>query len=499
MRKTYMIAAAALMIGGGLGFGMAQWTAPANESNAASTKSDKREILYWVAPMDPNFKRDEPGKSPMGMDLVPVYADEAQGGDNASALRINASVVNNLGVRTASATVANLPREVETVGFVAMDENKTAHVHVRTAGWVEKLHRKAIGEQVKKGELIFELYSPELVNAQTEYLQALRLKQEGLIRASKERLMALGMTTGQIADLKKSGSVDRLIEVRAPQDGMIAELSIGEGMYVQPAKTVFSLTDLSTIWVMVDVFEGQSDWVKEGDMAVMQLPFLPGENWEGTVDYVYPMVDAKSRTVRARLVFPNPDGRLKPNMYGEVSIKAAPEENVLTIPREALIRTGKTDRVILSLAQGRFRPAEVVAGRESGDRVAILRGLEAGEEVVTSGQFLIDSEASINASFLRMLDEYDETRTTSMQHEGHDMGPAEMPVHHGMGTVNAISGKTVNLSHDPIESLGWPTMTMDMQVAPDVDLSMFEAGDRMHFQIRKTPEGPFVIIMAMKM
>ncbi|MFC4346524.1 efflux RND transporter periplasmic adaptor subunit [Kordiimonas lipolytica] len=499
MRKTLMITTATLAVGIALGYAGSQLTVPGASETAGSAKSGEREILYWVAPMDANYRRDQPGKSPMGMDLIPVYADEAGGGDDANALKISAAVVNNLGVRTAAATVADMTREIETVGYIDMDEDKTAHVHVRTAGWVEKLYRKAVGEEVRKGELIFELYSPELVNAQTEFLQAIRLKQEGLTRASQERLRALGMTDGQISDIRKSGTVKQLVEVRAPQDGVIVDLGIGEGMYIQPAKTVFSLADLSTVWVMVDVFEGQSDWVAEGQKATMQLPFLPGETWDGTVNYVYPMVDPKSRTVQVRLAFPNKDGRLKPNMYGEISIMAAPESGVLSIPREALIRTGKTDRVILALGDGRFRPAEVIAGHESGDRVGIKAGLEAGERVVTSGQFLIDSEASINSAFLRMLDAGAPMADMAMPNDDTSPSPEEVQIHHGMGTVNSIAGSTINLTHDPIQSLGWPEMTMDFTVAPEVDLSLFEPGDRMHFQLQQGEDGPFIIVSAMKM
>jgi len=407
MRKTMNIAIAALMVGGGLGYGLSMLNGGGSDgSGGTPVSTDADKPLYWVAPMDPNYRRDEAGKSPMGMDLVPIYADTASGTDS-EGLMISAAVANNIGIRTDIATISAMTREIDTVGFIVMDDNKTSHVHVRTAGWVEKLYRKSMGEQVKKGELIFELYSPELVNAQIEFVQALRLKQAGLINASRERLLALGMTSPQVSDLEASKKIKQRIEVRAPQDGVIMALAVGEGMHITPDTTVFSLADLSSVWVKVDVFEGQSEWVAQGQTAKMTLPFLPGETWEGKVDYVYPIVDAMSRTVQVRLAFNNADGRLKPNMYGEVNIGAAPLEGVITIPREALIRTGKADRVILSLGGGRYQPAEVIAGRESDDRVEIKRGLSAGETIITSGQFLIDSEASLKGAFLRMLDSGD--------------------------------------------------------------------------------------------
>ena len=491
MRKSNPIIAVALLAGAALGYFVGKPGEPASMST-----SSEREVLYWKAPMDPNYRSDKPGKSPMGMDLIPVYADE-QAVDDPNAIKISAAVVNNLGVRTEAARVEDLAREIDTVGFVSIDEDKASHVHVRTSGWVEKLYRKAIGEEVKENELIFALYSPELVNAQTEFVQALRLKQQTLVGASKERLKALGMTVQQIAGLQRTGEVKQLIEVRAPQDGVIVDLQIGEGMHVTPGKTVFSLADLSTIWVKVDVFEAQSDWVKEGQPATMTLPFLPGESWVGEVEYVYPIVDAKSRTVQVRLAFENTDGRLKPNMYGEMSIAASPVRDVVSIAREALIRTGKTDRVILAVGDGKFRPAEVLAGRESGDRVEIVKGLRPGETVVTSGQFLLDSEASINSAFLRLLESDAED-----EHAGHDMPNAEAAseVHHGMGTYNAITSEgAVNLSHEPIGSLDWPAMTMDFVVSPDVDLSNFQPGDGIHFELSRAGDGSFVITKAVKM
>jgi len=525
MRKTYIIASIALLAGTALGYYASSFSGNIVGGSAPTltAESGEKEALYWVAPMDPNFQRDTPGKSPMGMDLIPVYAGP-QGG-NEDALRIDAAVVNNIGVRSEIATVSDLFREVNTVGFLTVDETKTAHVHVRSAGWVDKLYRKAMGERVNKGELIFELYSPNLVSAQAELLQAVRLKNSGLTNAAAERLVVLGMSRSEIAELKSSGKVKERIEVRAPQDGIITMLSIGEGMHVTPGKTVFSLADLSTIWVKAEVFEGQSAWVAQGQKATMKLPFLPGETWTGVVDYVYPIVDMKSRTVQVRLAFDNADGRLKPNMYGEISLAAKPVKNALSIPREALIRTGKTDRVILSLGDGRFRPAEVVAGLESGGRVEIKAGLKAGEEVVTSGQFLIDSEASLSGAFLRMLEsnmlegeiadmtdmagmdkspgldaEPDMGSELAMSSEPSVNSEIETELHHGMGTVVAFNDDgTVTLEHGPIASLDWPDMTMDFKVASDVDLSVFTEGDRMHFTLRQSPEGPYVIITAMIM
>lgn len=399
MNKRMIMAVSLLLTGLVAGYSVGRFQS--DEPVTAGAGETEQRVLYWKSPMDPNFRSDKPGKSPMGMDLVPVYeGDEAEPGDGT--LRISPAVVNNLGVRTAPALNGSLSREIDTVGFITPDDDLTSHLHVRAEGWVERLLVKTEGERVKKGDLLFQMYSPKLVNAQTEYLQALRIKRSGLAAASRERLKALGMMAGQIARLKKSGKVEELLDVLAPQDGVIVALNIGEGMFIKPGTTVAALADLSSIWVLVEVYEDQAGWVEARQQAVMRLPFLPGRRWEGLVDYIYPTVDPVSRTVRIRLKFANPGELLKPNMYSEIQLLGTATGPVIHIPREALIRTGKAERVILALGGGRFRPADVTSGIESAGRIEIISGLKEGEMVVTSGQFLLDSEASLRASFLRM-------------------------------------------------------------------------------------------------
>jgi Cu(I)/Ag(I) efflux system membrane fusion protein len=497
MRKTILIASLALAAGIAIGY----FALPRSiEENAASetANSGEKEVLYWVAPMDANFRRDKPGKSPMGMDLVPVYAEDANDNQE-NVLRISAATTNTIGVRTATATISDLYRNIETIGYVGSDETKTAHIHVRTAGWIDRLYQKATGEQVTKAEVMFELYSPDLVAAQSEYLQALRLNNQALTEAGTRRLRTLGMSAEEIAELKASKEIKERIHITAPQDGVIESLSVGEGMYVTPGTTVYSLVDLSTLWLKAEVFEAQAAWVSAGQRAELALPAFPGETWSASVDYIYPEVDPKSRTVAVRLKIENKDGRLKPNMFGNVSLMGSPVTGALSIPTEALIRTGQNNRVILALGDGKFRPAEVSTGLETGGRIQILAGLSEGETVVTSGQFLIDSEASTNAALLRMLDTDETMGDTKMAETSEEMD-AEEEIHHGMGTVVAVNGDgTVTLQHDPIESLGWPEMTMDFSVSSNVDLSEFAEGDRMHFMLVKSPEGPFIITTAMKM
>jgi len=368
----------------------------------AGAAEDKREILYWVAPMDPNYRRDQPGKSPMGMDLVPVYADAAN--RDAGTVSIDPAVVENLGVRTAKVERGPLWRRIDTVGYVAFDERRISHIHLRTDGWIETLSVKSNGERVKQGDLLFELYSPDLVNAQEEYVQALRGNNDYLRQASRERLEALGVSTGQIRQIEKNRRASQRVKVYASQDGIVDSLNVREGMYVKPATEVMALADLSSVWLLVDIFERQSDWVAPGQPAEVRLGYLPGRVWEGEVEFVYPTIDPKTRTLQARLRFDNPDEALKPNMYATVNIYAGPKRDVLSVPREALIKTGSEQRVIVALGDGKFKPRKVTSGMESGDFVEITGGLSEGDRVVTSAQFLIDSEASLKASFTRMED-----------------------------------------------------------------------------------------------
>lgn len=366
----------------------------------AYSANDEKQILYWVAPMDPNYRRDQPGKSPMGMDLVPVYADDSN--TEGGVVSIDPAVVQNLGVKTAVVERGKLWRRIDTVGYVAFDERKISHLHLRTDGWIEKLLVKSNGERVKKSDLLFELYSPDLVNAQEEYIQALRGNNDYLKRASRDRLDALGVSSGQIKEIGRKRRASQHIRIYAPQDGVVDKLTVREGMYVKPATEVMALADLSSVWLLVDVFERQSDWVKPGQPAEVRLGYLPGRVWEGKVEFVYPTIDPKTRTLQARLQFDNPDEALKPDMYATVNIYAGPKQDVLSIPREALIKSAEGQRVVVALGDGKFRSQAVRAGMESGDFVEIIAGLEEGTRIVTSGQFLIDSEASLKASLERM-------------------------------------------------------------------------------------------------
>lgn len=446
----------------------------------AGDVAGEKEVLYWVAPMDPNYKRDKPGKSPMGMDLVPVYAGDELSSDWVT---ISPAVENNLGVRTAPATVRPLWRRISATGYVGFDEKRISHINLRTQGWITRLLVDAEGERVKKGDLLFEYYSPDLVNAQKEYLQARKRSDSRLKAGSVEKLLALGMNRSGIEALAKRGKASDNIRVAAPQDGIITELNVREGMFVQPNTTIMSLADLSSVWLQAEIFESQAEWVAAGQAAEARLDYLPGKVFTGQVDYVYPVLDPKTRTLRVRLLFENPGERLKPNMYARVSIYGKLHPNALSIPREALIRAPDRDRVVVALGDGKFRVFEVLTGMESGEFVEILAGIEEGDEIVTSAQFLLDSEASLAGSIQRLDSKpirIEERRTRAVFASGR------------VEAVDAAKNR-IRISHGPIDELGWPSMTMEFDTLPGVDLSTVRAGQEVRFQLKQEHAGEYAI------
>lgn len=369
-----------------------------NGSQAAQKKP-----LYWAAPMDPNYRREKPGKSPMGMDLIPVYEND---GDSTmrspGTIFISPDVVNNLGVRTSLAQRRPLRTKITTVGYVQYDEDQLVHVHPRVEGWIEKLHVKAAGDPVEKGQPLYELYSPQLVNAQEELVLATNRNNARLITAAEERLKALQIDETLIEALKRGGSVEQRLIFYAPQTGVVDNLNIREGFFVKPGTTLMSVGTLDKVWVEAEVFERQAVLVEVGLPVTMTLDYLPGQRWLGKVNYVYPALDPKTRTVRVRLRFANPEGLLKPNMFAQIAIHATAGDDVLVIPKEAVIRTGEQDRVVVALGEGRFKSVTVELGRLNEKFAEIRHGLKEGEPVVTSAQFLLDSESSKTSDFRRM-------------------------------------------------------------------------------------------------
>jgi Cu(I)/Ag(I) efflux system membrane fusion protein len=391
--------------------------------------------------------------------------------------------VNNLGVRTDQAKIGPLWRKVEATAYVGFDEDLISYISVRTQGWITRLSVNSEGERVKKNALLFELYSPELVNAQKEYLQARKRNDSRLIKGSEEKLRALGMIQPEINNLETTGKATENIRVVAPQDGIIASLNVREGMYVQPNTTIMSLAALSSVWLQAEVFESQAEWVATGQAAKASLDYMPGYEFNGQVDYVYPVLDPKTRTLRVRLRFENPEELLKPNMYAQVSIYGKLHPNALSIPRQALIRSKGKNRVVVSLGKGAFRVHEVLTGMESGESIEILAGIEEGDEVVTSAQFLIDSEASLAGAIQRL----DSTSAPTKKDESQTIIVS--------GRVEAVdlARNRIRIAHGPIDQLAWPGMTMEFDVAPGINLNKTQSGQNVRFTLQQQQAGEYIV------
>ncbi|MDQ7048029.1 MAG: efflux RND transporter periplasmic adaptor subunit [Enterobacterales bacterium] len=439
---------------------------------SGNATSAKKQPIYWVAPMDANYRRDKPGKSPMGMDLVAVYADGGGGSDaGVGTIKISPEVVNNLGVRTAKAELKYLHTQIKTVGYVKYDEDQLVHIHPRVKGWIEKLYVKASGDPVTKGQPLYEIYSPELVNAQEEFLLALDRKNKGLIRAAKARLKALQIPTKEINRLLKTRQVTQRVTFFAPQSGVIDNLNIREGFYVNPSKTLMSIGQLQEVWVEAEVFERQNNLVKIGQPVTMTLDYLPGTEWTGKVDYIYPTLNKQTRTLKVRLRFKNPGEKLKPNMYAQVIIHPLLKEKSLVVPKEAVIRTGSMNRVVLAIGEGRYKSIEVKMGQVDDKTIQILAGLDEGEIVVTSAQFLLDSESSKSSDFKRMSHPLEESDTSSV---------SSISV---KGVINSLMAKhrMLNISREAIPEWGRDAASVDFIATDAVDLTGLKQGMEVQF------------------
>jgi len=465
----------------------AVWLLNSSDEEGATAKSGERKPLYWVAPMDPNYQRDEPGKSPMGMDLIPVYADDT-GNDEVGTVKISPEVINNLGVRTARVELGRLDLDVKTVGYVQYDEDRLIHMHPRVEGWIEKLYVKSVGDPVTQGEPLYALYSPTLVNAQEELLLALKRGNSLLISAAVERLLSLQVPRADIERLRKTRKVNQTITVAAPRSGVVDNLTVREGMYVKPGMNMMSIGQLEHIWVIGEVFERQVDLVREGDKVRMWLDYLPGREWQGQVNYIYPSLNEKTRTAQVRVYFDNPDAFLKPGMFAQMVIETRPGNKTLLIPREALIRTGSQSRVVLALGDGQFKSLAVEIGRVGEDQVEIRSGLNEGERIVTSAQFLIDSESSKTSDFKRMAPRGSQDEKSSAAEAG--AGPRSVWV--GAQINGLMPGhRMVTLEHEAIADWQWPAMTMDFTVDEGVDMEALKEGMRLHVQISRDSGGSY--------
>jgi Cu(I)/Ag(I) efflux system membrane fusion protein len=487
--RIFLALAAAGMIGaGGYGLyqlGMAHGMKTATSTAGAVDPAIGRKVLYWHDPMVPGQKFDKPGKSPfMDMQLVPVYADDA--GDEGT-VSISSRVQQNLGVRTAEVAKGSLASSVEAVGSVAYNERDLEVVQARSNGFVERLHVRAPLDPVKKGQPLAELYVPDWVAAQEEYLSIRRMGNgagtEGLLDAARQRMRLVGMTDDLVRLVESTGKAHARLTISAPIGGVVAELGAREGMTVMAGAPLFRINGLRTVWVNAEVPENAAARLRPGNLVEARTPALPDTVFQGKVGTILPEVNATTRTIKVRIELANSSRQLVPGMFVTVSLSPAARKDVLLVPSEAVIQTGKRSVVMVAQGEGKFLPVEVETGAEADGKTEIRKGLEAGQKVVVSGQFLIDSEASLKGT---------ETRLSGMPAAGNHK-TAGAPTHHAVGKIEKIDKDEITISHGPIPSLQWGAMTMGFRppaagLKPDIAV-----GDSVVFDIRPATDGMFEI------
>ncbi len=484
------IAATALAAGGyGLWWiGMTQgmkMAAPASADPASGKK-----VLYWHDPMVPGQKFDKPGKSPfMDMQLVPVYAG---GGGDEGTVAISSRVQQNLGVRTAEVAAGNMAPVVEAVGSVAYNERDVAVVQARSNGFVEKLYVRAPLDPVRKGQPLAELYVPDWVAAQEEFLSVRRMEGTGvdaLRDAAKQRMRLAGMTEEQIRLVETGGKVHARLTMTAPIDGVVAELAAREGMTVMSGAPLFRINGLGTIWVNAEVPEALAAQVRPGNAVEARAAALPELRFKGHVSAILPEVNPATRTLKTRIELANPAHKLVPGMFATVNFTPAAKKEALMVPTEAVIQTGQRNVVIVAetAADGKqqFRPVDVEPGMEANGMTEIRKGVERGQKVVVSGQFLIDSEASLKATTTRLAE-------AAPAAAGAAKAPAAN-VHSGEARVEKIDKESVTLSHGPIPTMQWGPMTMGFKLPKQGVPQGVKEGDRVRFAFKPTTSGEFEI------
>ncbi len=377
---------------------------------------EERKIKYWQSPMNPTYVRDKPGKSPMGMDLIPVYEDESA---VAGQIRIDPIMVQNIGVKTVKVKNRTLTREIRTIGLLTYDERIVYHIHTKYAGWIEKLHVDFTGQEVNQNDMLLEIYSPELVSTQEEFLLALEYQKslekspfteisegaKSLLRTTRRRLELFDIADHQIEALIRDKVITKTMHIHSPVRGFVIKKEALQGMRVKPGMSLYMIADLSNIWVMADIYEYEMPWVKLGQYAEMSLSYFPGKKFVGRVTYVDPFLDPKTRTLKVRMEFANPDWKLKPDMYANVIIKSTITKKGVAVPEEAVIHSGEREIVIVQNPSGTFESRELILGVKANGYYRVLKGLRAGETVVTSSTFLIDSESNLQEALNKLQTE----------------------------------------------------------------------------------------------
>jgi Cu(I)/Ag(I) efflux system membrane fusion protein len=429
-----MIFTALVMLAVGLASGY--WFAGRSGDAPPAASGELRQPLFYRNPMNPSVTSPVPAKDSMGMDYVPVYAeDDSNEKDPAGTVKVDPVIAQNIGVRTATAKRTSITRRIRAVARVDFDEERMARLHPKVEGWIEELRVNKTGEYVDKDTILLSIYSPKLVSTQQEYLLALnnlkalksspiddiRRGAEELAVSSRERLQFLDVPEHQIRELEQTREIKKDLHIHSPVAGTIINIGAREGQYVTPKTELYMVVDLSTVWVYADIYEYELPWVRVGDEVEMTLAGIPGKIFTGKLDYIYPYAEARTRSIKVRLTFDNPDLLLKPEMFAEVVIKSDKRIDTVVIPSEAVIRSGQSDRVFVVRAPGKFEPVIVKLGFQSAGQVAVLEGIEDGDEVVVSAQFLVDSESSLREATRKMMEIQDTEPDGTMETDGMDM------------------------------------------------------------------------------
>lgn len=461
MKIQFKLALLAALIGSGLA---GYWFGSQGETAPQASKSE-RQVLYWYDPMMPAQRFDKPGKSPfMDMQLVPRYADEAE---SEGGVTISTRQQQNLGVRIEAAQLRPLEPQFSAFGSVATDERGIQIIAARANGLVEKLYVRASEQQVKKGEALAQLWIPDWSAAQQEYLAIRKLGDTELTASARQRLQLLFMPEAVIRQVERTGKSEPRVKIVAPENGFVNKLTVLEGAQVTAAQGLFEIARLDPVWILADYPQAQAGLLKVGDKVQAASASWPGERFEGEVSELLANVDPLTRTFKARILLKNPQQKLRPGMYLQLTLsQSTVGKPVLAIPQEALIGSGDRNRVLVAEGSGHFTPVEVVAGRTQDGWVEIKRGLSVGQQVVTSGQFLIDSEASMRSALPQMA------------------AKSEVKQYQAEGVIEALNGDTITLSHGPVPELQWPAMTMDFALPPGGLPTGITSGDKV--QIRFT-------------
>jgi|APAra7269097235_1048549.scaffolds.fasta_scaffold00107_29 Cu(I)/Ag(I) efflux system membrane fusion protein len=485
--------AALIVLAGAGGYGLARLTAAPGKSPAAS---DSRQVLYWYDPMVPAQHFDKPGKSPfMDMQLVPKYAGEAEAAGQAMGVRIDPSATQSLGMRLATVQEGVLNGGLTATGLVDFNQRDVAVVQARSGGFVQRVYGRAPGDVIAAGAPLADLLVPEWGGAQAEYLAVKRTGDAVLTAAARQRLRLLGMPDGVIAALDRDGRPRTTITISAPLGGVVSKLDVRSGMTVAMGQTLAEINGLSKVWVTAAVPEAQAGRLRPGQGVGVSLAAYPGETLRGTIQAVLPQAQGDSRTLQARIELPNRDGRLKPGMFATVSFDTTGRPALLA-PSEAVIRTGTRAVVMLAVDGGRFQAVEVRTGGEAGGQTEILSGLSAGHRIVASGQFLVDSEASLAGLQVRPLPASGppvptDSMSMAKSPASPPMKPAKPALLETTGRIEQITGDGVTLSHGPVPAIGWPPMTMTFHADPML-LKGLKVGDQVSFGFDQPAAGPTI-------